>query len=123
MAVTPADLPSEFALVPEADAQFWIDQAEAAVDRARWVCAGADPDQGVIALASHFMKGAGLGSNTSIAAAVISSKRVGDVSVSVKTGAEADGDHGGSAYGRAFDSMLARVLRARRRHMPTRPRP
>lgn len=123
MAVTADKLPAEFAGVDATTAAFWIAQAEAAVDRPRWLCAGADPDQGVLALASHYLKAAGLGDDEGTElGAKAKSERIGDVATTNALGSEADGEHGGTPYGTAFDTMLDRVRSHRGRRI-ARPQP
>lgn len=112
--ITPADLPAEFAAVPDAVAKFWIAAAVAQVETRRWVLAGADPVFGVTLLASHLLKAAGLGSDPGSGAPVIASESIGGVSVSMQNGTEANGSHASSTYGRTFDDILSRVWRAPR---------
>jgi hypothetical protein len=120
MAVVPGDLPPP--LDVRTDAQFWIDMAETEIDRQKWTCAGVDADQGVIALASHYLTSTPDGGGA-IVGGVVTNESRGGVSVAVKTGSAADGTHGSTAYGQAYDRMLERVNSKRRRYLPPPPQP
>lgn len=122
MTCTPADLPPEFAAVPEAVALYWIGKATAAVDARKWLCAGVDPDEGICALAAHYIK-SDPASGLPVSAGTTTSKSIGGVSVGVTVGAEVSGKHGSTVYGRAYDEMLARVNASYRRHLPPVPQP
>ena len=122
MACSIADLPAEFAGVDPDTAQLWLDAATAAIDSARWVCAGVDPCKGALMLASHYLKSEGLGTGGA-AVGTVTAKSIGGVSVSLAVSASASGPHGSTSYGRAYDLLAARVDKARRRHLPPAPQP
>jgi len=121
MAVVPADLPPPLDVRP--DAQFWINMATSEVNAAKWLCAGVDPDTGILALASHHLSTLPSTGGGAIVGGLVTNEARGGVSIAVKHGAAADGPHGSTAYGQAFDGMLKRVNSTRRRHMPPRPQP
>ena len=53
----------------------------------------------------------------------VTAKSIGGVSVSLAVSASASGPNGSTAYGRAFDALMDRVARTRRKHLPPAPQP
>jgi hypothetical protein len=120
--VFPDDFNPEFAGVDPAVVNFWITVATPGINSAKWLCAGEDPDIGVMLKASHLMKEAGLGSGPAAPAGSITSESRGGKSVTRATGSAASGPHGSTTYGLALDNILATVDAAPRR-MPPPPQP
>lgn len=116
MTVTIADLPAEFADTDSAISQFWLDTATEEVNVAWWTKCGVDPDRGIILLTAHYLKDAGEGASGDTGEGEVKSERVGEVTTAFGTSTSStlvDGDHASTAYGRAFDKLLARVERCR----------
>src|SRR5690606_20910520 len=114
MAVVQADLPAEFAATDATIVAFWISVSTGEVEPAKWTACGVDPEQGIVLLASHYLKEAGEGTAASTAVGTIASERVGEVSTTYAVGNKSSstiGDHATTAYGRAYDQLLARVQR------------
>jgi len=123
MTVVIADLPAEFAAVDPDTAQFWINRAVAAIPAGKWLCAGVDPDEGVLLKACHLLKEDGEGTGPAVPAGSITGESRGGKSVSRAAGAAATGEHGSTVYGQALDNIIARVRGTRRNRMPPSPQP
>lgn len=117
MSVVQADLPAEFAATTAATVTLWIGVATDEVESAKWTACGLDAEQGIVLLASHYLKAAGEGTSESTSAAIVKSEKVGDVSISYATetssSSGATGKHPSTTYGRAYDQLLARVDKCR----------
>lgn len=95
-----SDLPPEFDSVDSRDLTYWLAQASAVVTVDAW---GELTSFAHATLASHYLKLAGKGSDSSTGTGPVTSERVGDVSVSYAAAAvSAEGDLGTTHYGRRY---------------------
>lgn len=108
MTATPASLKAElpeFASVPDASVQKWLDRAAKMLNPDAWQSIY---DDGQIFLAAHYMASMGVLPGAVVSAGAMKSKTVGPVSVTYETApttSERDADLDRTKYGRLFKQL------------------